>query len=30
MTGNYDTDTKTVYWGTGNAAPWPGVNAPRR
>ena len=24
MTGNYDPDTKTVYWGTGNAAPWPG------
>ena len=24
MTGNYDMDTRTVYWGTGNAAPWPG------
>jgi len=24
MTGNYDKDTKTVYWGVGNAAPWPG------
>jgi alcohol dehydrogenase (cytochrome c) len=24
MTGTYDTDTKTIYWGTGNAAPWPG------
>ncbi|MDU1695165.1 MAG: PQQ-binding-like beta-propeller repeat protein, partial [Bradyrhizobium sp.] len=24
MTGTYDTDTKTVYWGVGNAAPWPG------
>jgi len=20
----YDKDTKTVYWGVGNAAPWPG------
>src|SRR3984957_5101346 len=24
MTGNYDVDTKTIYWGVGNAAPWPG------
>ena len=24
MTGTYDKDTKTIYWGTGNAAPWPG------
>jgi alcohol dehydrogenase (cytochrome c) len=24
MTGTYDPTTKTVYWGTGNAAPWPG------
>ena len=24
MTGNYDKDTKTIYWGIGNAAPWPG------
>ena len=24
MTGNYDPDANTVYWGTGNAAPWPG------
>ena len=24
MTGNYDKDTKTIYWGVGNAAPWPG------
>ncbi|MGY4308696.1 alcohol dehydrogenase (cytochrome c) [Bradyrhizobium sp. USDA 4369] len=24
MTGTYDKDTKTVYWGVGNAAPWPG------
>ena len=28
MTGNYDPDTKTVYWGTGNAAPWPGDTHP--
>jgi alcohol dehydrogenase (cytochrome c) len=28
MTGTYDTDTKTIYWGTGNAAPWPGANHP--
>jgi alcohol dehydrogenase (cytochrome c) len=28
MTGTYDTDSKTIYWGTGNAAPWPGVNHP--
>lgn len=24
MTGTYDKDTKTIYWGIGNAAPWPG------
>ena len=24
MTGNYDPETKTIYWGVGNAAPWPG------
>src|SRR5246127_3572142 len=24
MTGTYDKDTKTIYWGVGNAAPWPG------
>jgi len=24
MTGTYDKDNKTVYWGVGNAAPWPG------
>jgi alcohol dehydrogenase (cytochrome c) len=28
MTGTYDTETKTIYWGTGNAAPWPGGNHP--
>src|ERR1700733_5232412 len=28
MTGTYDKDTKTIYWGTGNAAPWPGANHP--
>jgi alcohol dehydrogenase (cytochrome c) len=28
MTGNYDPDTKTIYWGTGNAAPWPGDTHP--
>ena len=28
MTGNYDTETKTVYWGVGNAAPWPGSTHP--
>jgi len=28
MTGNYDKDTKTVYWGVGNAAPWPGATHP--
>jgi len=28
MTGNYDTETKTIYWGTGNAAPWPGATHP--
>jgi alcohol dehydrogenase (cytochrome c) len=28
MTGNYDPDTRTVYWGTGNAAPWPGDTHP--
>ena len=30
MTGNYDKDTKTIYWGVGNAAPWPGADASRR
>jgi alcohol dehydrogenase (cytochrome c) len=24
MTGTYDAETRTVYWGIGNAAPWPG------
>jgi alcohol dehydrogenase (cytochrome c) len=24
MTGTYDKDSKTIYWGVGNAAPWPG------
>jgi alcohol dehydrogenase (cytochrome c) len=24
MTGTYDKDTKTIYWGVGNASPWPG------
>ena len=24
MTGTYDPDLNTVYWGVGNAAPWPG------
>ena len=28
MTGNYDPETKTIYWGTGNAAPWPGDTHP--
>jgi alcohol dehydrogenase (cytochrome c) len=28
MTGTYDKDTKTIYWGTGNAAPWPGSAHP--
>jgi alcohol dehydrogenase (cytochrome c) len=28
MTGNYDKDTKTIYWGVGNAAPWPGSTHP--
>ena len=28
MTGTYDNDTRTIYWGTGNAAPWPGANHP--
>jgi alcohol dehydrogenase (cytochrome c) len=28
MTGNYDADTNTVYWGVGNAAPWPGETHP--
>ncbi|MBR1237016.1 methanol/ethanol family PQQ-dependent dehydrogenase [Bradyrhizobium sp. AUGA SZCCT0182] len=28
MTGNYDIETKTIYWGTGNAAPWPGNTHP--
>jgi alcohol dehydrogenase (cytochrome c) len=28
MTGNYDADTNTIYWGVGNAAPWPGETHP--
>jgi alcohol dehydrogenase (cytochrome c) len=28
MTGNYDKDTKIIYWGVGNAAPWPGDTHP--
>ena len=28
MTGNYDAETKTIYWGVGNAAPWPGERHP--
>jgi alcohol dehydrogenase (cytochrome c) len=28
MTGNYDPETKTIYWGVGNAAPWPGDTHP--
>ena len=28
MTGNYDADTNTVYWGTGNASPWFGDQRP--
>jgi alcohol dehydrogenase (cytochrome c) len=28
MTGTYDVDTRTIYWGTGNAAPWPGETHP--
>jgi alcohol dehydrogenase (cytochrome c) len=28
MTGNYDIDTNTIYWGVGNAAPWPGEAHP--
>jgi alcohol dehydrogenase (cytochrome c) len=28
MTGNYDPDTNTVYWGTGNASPWFGDQRP--
>jgi alcohol dehydrogenase (cytochrome c) len=28
MTGTYDVDTKTIYWGVGNAAPWPGETHP--
>jgi alcohol dehydrogenase (cytochrome c) len=28
MTGTYDKDTKTIYWGTGNAALWPGSAHP--
>lgn len=28
MTGNYDVVTKTIYWGVGNAAPWPGSTHP--
>jgi alcohol dehydrogenase (cytochrome c) len=28
MTGTYDKDLKTIYWGVGNAAPWPGDSHP--
>jgi alcohol dehydrogenase (cytochrome c) len=28
MTGTYDPDIKTIYWGVGNAAPWPGATHP--
>ena len=28
MTGNYDPETNTVYWGTGNASPWFGDQRP--
>ena len=28
MTGNYDSDTNTVYWGTGNGSPWFGDQRP--
>lgn len=28
MTGNYDIETNTIYWGVGNAAPWPGDTHP--
>jgi len=28
MTGNYDPKRNIVYWGTGNAAPWPGDQHP--
>ena len=28
MTGNYDADTNTVYWGTGNGSPWFGDQRP--
>ncbi len=28
MTGNYDSDTNTVYWGVGNASPWFGDQRP--
>jgi alcohol dehydrogenase (cytochrome c) len=28
MTGTYDVDARTIYWGTGNAAPWPGETHP--
>jgi alcohol dehydrogenase (cytochrome c) len=28
MTGNYDADSNTVYWGTGNASPWFGDQRP--
>ena len=28
MTGNYDPDTNTVYWGTGNGSPWFGDQRP--
>ncbi len=28
MTGTYDVDANTIYWGVGNAAPWPGEAHP--
>jgi alcohol dehydrogenase (cytochrome c) len=28
MTGNYDPSSNLIYWGTGNAAPWPGDSHP--
>lgn len=28
LTGNYDTATKTAYWGTGNGGPWIGATRP--
>jgi alcohol dehydrogenase (cytochrome c) len=28
MTGNYDADSNTIYWGTGNASPWFGDQRP--